>query len=499
MSINTGQVYKGVKTAYDVAKGGVTLDLKDSNAPYQYAVTILAAGAGLVPEVGPMLSSVILLIGAIAFPPKKDPKEVWNLLRADVEELIGVKVDAERVKSLEATIEGFKTNMKSFSDTFNSYDAASDERKPKLAEPLRTVHTAFLYVLQTSMPQFEIENIGVATLGMFTLAANMHITLLADGIKSGEKWGWPREYITNTLQPQFDEVTVGSSPRARGLHSRDTSSDVSLLQDCIRYGEAAGFDAALLDTWKTALGILSNASNSSSIFTRGVKMTYPAHAKLYYEKGRAMVKPYTAGIYNGMLGTKEALKLNALADYDMTMYMNVLALADFWPYQAGAPMTESARLALDREIFSGPYGRYTDGASWSAKSPPPVTPRAGNITAIQVRSFEDIDMLRVRYGEEWGTLLGSGGNGDEVTVNLAFDVYIKAVDINYGAKLGQLTFFSNQNKTYGPLGQARHSQNTTFVQHDGFKLSSMYVTNWEKHPPTGCEGIILGFRPLIMN
>lgn len=126
-----------------------------------------------------------------------------------------------------------------------------------------------------------------------------------------------------------------------------------------------------------------------------------------------------------------------------------------------------------------------------------MTPRGGNIAAMRVRSQDGIDALQVQYGSSWGPLFGSPMGGVEALANLAFDEYIQSIDTHYGFKLGQLTFFSNTNKTHGWYGSGQSSQNQTLVKHEGFGLTSMHVTSWEATSPTGCEGIIFGFRPLL--
>ncbi|OAA49100.1 Delta endotoxin [Beauveria brongniartii RCEF 3172] len=492
LKFDEGTALNLANAALTAAKGGVSISATDGNAVYSYIFSVFALGAGLVPVVGPLLSSICGLLGAILFPVKTDPDAVWNSLRSKIESLIGEKMTDSQVKTLRQKVKGFADNMTAFTRVFNDYEKAAGDDKGKQGETLRTHHTAFLAVLRAGIPEFQIEDYAVASLPLFSQAANIHLTLLADGVRNGEVWGFSKDYISHNLQQEFDELTMSSSKRVRALRSRDEPSQLDALKECIAIGEAAGWDKALLDTWREALAILSKPITSTK---RAATLTYPAYAKQYYQKGREQVKPYTAKYFDK--GAKEALQFNALSDYDAQMIKSVLTYAEFWPYLAGKKMPDSAKLALDREIFSGPYGRYTKGAAWDAKNPPPIKPREANITAIKVRAWDDIDALQVQYGGQWGQLFGNAEGGEEALANLAFDEYIQSVDAHYGQKLGKLTFFSNKDKTYGVYGKGLNAENQTLVKHEGFGLTSVTVTNWEQHAPPGTEGIIFGFRPLL--
>ncbi|KAM3497325.1 hypothetical protein MY10362_009321 [Beauveria mimosiformis] len=483
---------KLANAALTAAKGGVSISASDGNAVYSYIFSVFALGVGLVPVVGPVLSSICGLLGAILFPAKTDPDAVWNSLRPKIESLIGEKMTDGQVKALRQKVQGFADNMAAFTGVFNDYETATGDNKAKQGEALRTHLIAFLSVLRAGIPEFQIEDYAVASLPLFTQAANIQLSLLADGVRNGEAWGFTKDYVAHTLQKEFDLLTVSSSKRVRALRSRDEPSQLDALKECIATGEAAGWDKALLDTWREALEILSKPT---TLTKRAATLTYPAYVKQYYEKGRGQVKPYTGNNFDK--GTKEALEFNALSDYDAQMIKNVLTYSEFWPYLTGKKMPDSAKLALDREIFSGPYGRYTRGAAWDAKNPPPIKPREANITAIKVRSFDDIDAIQVQYGGQWGQLFGNADGGQEALANLAFDEYIQSVDAHYGQKIGKLTFFSNKDKTYGTYGRGLNAGNQTLVKHEGFGLTSVTVTNWEKHAPPGTEGIIFGFRPLL--
>ncbi|KAM0744434.1 hypothetical protein ACQRIT_001748 [Beauveria bassiana] len=494
MKVDADSALSFANTALTAAKDGVALDITDSDEIFPYMFSIFSIGVGLVPGVGPLLGSFAGLLGAIAFPKKStDVNAIWNSLRGRVEALIGAKIQASHVNILQKNVEGFTSNMEAFTRVLIDYEELTGNDKAKQAETLRILFNAFLTVLRAGIPAFQVHEYAVASLPLFTQAANIHLALLSDGIRNWEAWGFTERY-RNDLQQQFDRLTVSSSKRIRAaVRDQDEPSDLDTIKECIAIGEAAGWDAKLIDTWKAALETLSEATALS----RRATLTYPAYAKEYYEKGRTMIKPYTSLWEGSDKGLSEALALNALSDYDATMIKNVLTYAEFWPYLTGKEMPESAKLALDREIFLGPYGRYTGGATWNAKNAPPITTRGSNITAIKVRSWDNVDALQVQYGGRWGPLFGDAKGGAEHQANLAFDEYIQSIDVLHGHKLGQLTFFSNKDKIHGWYGTDKHARNRTSIKHQGYGLTNMVVTHWEKHVPPGCEGIIFGFRPLL--
>lgn len=495
MTIDYKAALRFANAALTAAKGGVSLNIKDSNAMGQYVFSIFSIGADLVPVVGPAFGTLVALIGQAALPSNSDPNALWNSLREKVENLIGAKIQAHQVHVLKSKIDGFASNMEAFTRVWNDYEKVTGDSKAKQAETLRTHHIAFLAVLRAGIPEFQVEDSSVAALPLFAQAANIHLTLLVDGIRHGVEWGFTSDYVKDNLKQEFSELT-GSAKKSRSLNARyrrEEKSNLDLLQDAIKVGEDAGWPAELLDTWRVAHDVLAKPT----ALAKRAAINYPTYAKDTYEKGRKLVKPYELGNYHGT-GVGEALLFNALSDYDSTMIKNVLTYAEFWPYISGeVPMPDSAKKALDREIFSGPYGRFTEGATWDASKAPPVTQRGANITAVRVRGYDDIDALQVQYGGSWGPLFGNPDGGVESLANLAFDEYIQSIDTHYGFKLGQLTFFSNTNKTYGPYGRGKNSQRTLLVEHEGFGLTSMYITRWAYPTPTGCEGIIFGFRPLL--
>ncbi|KAK8144918.1 hypothetical protein G3M48_005136 [Beauveria asiatica] len=98
-------------------------------------------------------------------------------------------------------------------------------------------------------------------------------------------------------------------------------------------------------------------------------------------------------------------------DYDSSMIIHVLNYTQLWPFLTGDLMAAAAISNLDREIFHGPSGRYTDHTSWSPSSPPPVDKRGPTITSLYVRACDDRDGVGIKHNRTWDDIQGSDTGG----------------------------------------------------------------------------------------
>ncbi|KAM3562957.1 hypothetical protein MY1884_001502 [Beauveria asiatica] len=315
--------------------------------------------------VGGVISSFATLLGLAIFPaPTTDP---WTKISERVEALIGKKLQEHHVKALQSRMEGFRLNANEYAKVCKSYNDAAPDKKKEHAELLRTHHVGFLTMMRVSIPEFQVDNYAALTLPLFAQAANLHLTLLADGIKHGLDWGYPQE-----------------------------------------------------------LGQIIQSLN----------------------------------------------------------------YAEFWPYLAGeSKMPDSSLLNRDREVFRGPYIRYTENAPWSATAPPPVTKRTDSITAVNLCVSENVRSLQVKYGDTWGPKIGECRKPEieQRSFTLEPDEYIENVDIVYGHKLGQLRVITNTGTVHGPYGDPRHADVSLAVNRTGYGLASMYSTHYERNDPEGIE------------
>ncbi|KAM3439700.1 hypothetical protein NHJ13734_003581 [Beauveria thailandica] len=499
MSFNHELAIKLADKALGAAQTGLKLKLDNPNEISQLVLSVFAVGLNAVPIIGSVLGSLAVVLGMALFPAQTvDP---WEKLHERVEALIGAKLQEHQVKQLQSKIDGLGHNHREYASLWRQYQKAAPDSKEKLAEMLRHVHVSFLFVLRAAVPEFQVDDYAAAALPLFAQVANLHMTLLSDGFKHGLEWGLAKEYIDVTLRDEFTRLTSpGNSARGlTALNARADSMELKMFHEAIDAGEANGLPAELIATWKEAYTTMT-----VKVATRadGSDLDYISHVKKYYEQGRKQVKPddwHKLGHYEGK-GTDEGLALQAYSEYDVQMLENVLHYAEFWPYMAGdKEITEESYLNLDREIFRGPYVRYSENVAWSKTSPAPVTKRTEKITGVRLCVAEDVTSLQVKHGETWGKEFGLCRKPEleERIFTLEADEYIENVDLVYGHKLGQLQFVTNKGTVHGPFGLGKHADMKTAVNRTGYALTSIYGTHYERHDPEGIEGVVFGFRPQL--
>lgn len=477
------------------AQGGTKLDIHDTDAIGQYVCTVLVLGAGLIPVIGSSLGALCSLFGAIVFSPNS-MEEIWDALRERIEELIDMKISEFYLNTLKQKILGLQGNLNLYRQYLQDFeDAETEKEKEDAAATLKSTHISFLSVVIASVPEFQLEPYTVPSLPLFSLVANIHLTLLADGIARGKGWGYTDRNI-ETMKAQFASKTSPPTKSVPGGHkgSEDVLLPGSTLKEAIKEGTQAGVPSEVLETWREAYAILYEAESAPK--NGDADLDYVTYAKKIYAQGRNDVKPYTDN--DRETGGPEADKYRAIADYDSGMVLNVLNYTELWPFMTGDEFTASAKKNLNREIFYGPFGRYTDNTSWSPSSPPPVTDARAPITDLNVRAWDDIDGLQVKHGSSWDGFQGSPFGGAPKQIDLAWDEYVTSVDVWYGHKLGKLKFVTNKSKQL-ENGNARHAEHRGSAAPPGYELTSVTITRWVGHIPPGCEGVILGFRPLMMD
>ncbi|KAM3555802.1 hypothetical protein MY1884_005401 [Beauveria asiatica] len=477
---------------------GVKLDTGDVNAVAQYVMAVISIGLDFVPVVGPLLSSLVVLIGAAVFP--LHSKDIWNALHERIEHLVDDKIAQYHLKTLQGHISGLESNMESYTSVVNSYNKASGSAKTKQREALRQHHIAFLTVVRSAVPDFQLDDYAVQALPMFAHVANIHLSLLADGIKHGLDWGFTKTYIDDTLRPEFEKLTASKAALEQNSRLFVRSSEYSAyefetLQQAIQDGEADGLSPEVLATWKAAF---ADMVAQPAALSRRANSNYPGYVKKIYLQGREKVQANPKDYHNWSTqnGGQEAGKSAALAQYDTTMVLSALNFAELWPYLSGETKASSTALKnVDREVFVGPIGRYADETPWTASSPPPVTPRGDPITGIRVRAFDAVDGIQLKYGNSWGSFFGSKTGGKESVAELKAHEVIDRVTLGAGQKVSQLSFHTNKT-TYGPYG-SKYYQLAETVNITGYGLTSLYITKYSDAVPPGVEGVFLGFRPLL--
>lgn len=213
------------------------------------------------------------------------------------------------------------------------------------------------------------------------------------------------------------------------------------------------------------------------------------------KSGRDNIKPEWEGLSHQDTGADTGANFRGKMQYDADMTIHVLNYADFWPYLAGKPLTEEALTNLDREIFAG-RGRYEPRGS--GPFPPVKRGKNEQITAVYVGGITNVELLQIKYGDTWGTAYGSTAVDPASTTNLDTKAgeYLYWLDVWFGQKLGCAQFWLNNGKKLREVGRSGSTKGELwFADH---QVTSVYEVNYEIHPPSGLEGIIVGFRPLFL-
>lgn len=480
----------------NAAADGTKLNINNADEVGQYVLTVLSLGAGLIPVIGSSLSALCNLLGTVLFSPNA-MEQIWDALRARIEQLIDQKIEEYHLNILKEEIRGFQDNIDLYSTFLKDFEHAQGTEEAEAAgETVRMTHMSFLHVLIAAIPKFQDETYAVASLPLFSLVATMHLTLLADGIQRGKGWGYPDINI-ETFRTQFKDKTV---PKLMPDKQKSLLLPGSMLKGAISRGVKAGVPTKVIDTWKKAYAALYESDSAPKGGDQD--LDYVSYAIKIYHQGRKALKLEGGKDYEGY---KVAHNHRVCSDYDSSMVRNVLNYTKLWPFMAGDVWTTDASRPvdfeipygdIDREIFYGPYGRWADNASWSLSDPPPVTDRGDSITAINVRAWDDIDGLEVKHGSSWDGFQGNRTGGTAEELDMGKDEYVTSVSIKYGFKLGSLVFTTNKNNKLDK-GDARHADTVQDVAPAGYALSSVIITRWVGDTPTGCEGVILGFRPLM--
>ncbi|KAF4443756.1 Pesticidal crystal protein cry3Ba [Fusarium austroafricanum] len=473
------------------ADGGQKLGVTDPDEVGQYVCSVLALGCELIPVIGSSLSALTTLVGGLLFHPNSIEK-IWEKLRERIEALIDSKISETQMEILRKKIRGLQDNMENYQQIWEDFKDSSGEERIRARDTLKTTHIAFLSVVRAAIPEFRVERFAVPSLPLFALAANIHLMLLSDGIRHGIAWGYSEKNV-NTMRAEFKKKTTPKG--VLGQAADIVSEQNHLLKGAIATAIDLEMPTEIVDTWKDAYSDLSAPASGYAGGDSYDDLDYATYAYKVYHIGRGQVKPYRAELndYDNR-GSQAAATLRAYADYDSGMVMNVLNYAEYWPYLAGDKMPESVLKRLDREIYFGPFGRYTAHAAWTESSEPPITDRGPPITSAYVRGGDDIDGLQMRYGNSWGDAYGSTTGGRPKQLDLAKDEYFYWVSVWYGQKLGKLRFWNNKDKAL-ENGNARHGSYGNHAAPPGYRLTSVHITRWERSTPPGCEGIILGFRP----
>jgi hypothetical protein len=143
--------------------------------------TILMSGLGKIPEVGGLISGIT----GVLWPATKE--DVWSDIKANVEALINEKLDDVHYGNVYDSLNGLKLDMD------NYLESAMNPLSERTGNLFDAVQTTFLH----NLPSFQSSGYELLLLPLFTQFANLHLSLMRDGILYGLKWGWSDSDLDN--------------------------------------------------------------------------------------------------------------------------------------------------------------------------------------------------------------------------------------------------------------------------------------------------------------
>ena len=151
------------------------------------AEQILAASLSSVPGVGALLGALVYI-----FWPSTG-ENVWDEIKAQVEALISQAMSQEVYQTVQDSLQGLNSNIASYLTAVSAGDPEF------ISQTWVAVEADFVQ----QCPSFQQEGYEVLLLPLFAAFANLHLSLLRDGVQYGLSWGWnsaTQESILQTLK-----------------------------------------------------------------------------------------------------------------------------------------------------------------------------------------------------------------------------------------------------------------------------------------------------------
>lgn len=156
------------------------------------ALVIISTGLGQVPAVGFVLSALV----EIFWPSSQ--RDVWAEIESKVEQLVDQKISDLVYRQVKESLTGLHNNLNEY-----LWAVQNTQDKNLITQKFNIAHGHFIQEL----PHFQSKGYELLLLPLFTQFANLHLSLLRDGVLYGADWGWSediqlhqREQITQTIE-----------------------------------------------------------------------------------------------------------------------------------------------------------------------------------------------------------------------------------------------------------------------------------------------------------
>lgn len=145
--------------------------------------TVVLFGLGKIPEAGGLISGLV----GVLWPATKE--DVWSSIRANVEALIGQRLDEYKYQDVSEDLQGLRNVIADYTKAVN--DSKSDP------EYISDKYTAALSHFEAAQPHFQAQGFELLLLPLFAQFANLHLSLLRDGVTFGASWGWTPQAVAD--------------------------------------------------------------------------------------------------------------------------------------------------------------------------------------------------------------------------------------------------------------------------------------------------------------
>jgi len=185
------QTMPEVQASMDAVENTMLVELGYHVDANNTARVIISTSLNLVPEVGFVLSAFVNIFWPYS------QRDVWSEIKEKVEELIDEKLSNFVYQQVQEDLEGLKNNMNEYLWAVKNSQAPS-----YISEKYNIVLGDFLQ----QRPHFQSNGSEILLLPLFAQFANMHLSLLRDGVLYGANWGWTEEIQQHNSQQTIKTI-----------------------------------------------------------------------------------------------------------------------------------------------------------------------------------------------------------------------------------------------------------------------------------------------------
>ncbi|WP_273325662.1 insecticidal delta-endotoxin Cry8Ea1 family protein [Vallitalea guaymasensis] len=180
---------------------GIDLPIEDGITAMKGAIT---GSIGCIPVVGALVSNTVGLFFPDSLP------ELEADIKKEICDIIDYEFSKDTLRVLSSNMLGILNNADRYKESMVLYlkylQNPTDDSVDILKSELRSSADEYLSNLEQYIPNFKKEGYRVVSLPLFTLMANLHLTLLRDLALNGEEWGYSNAKVEVYTQDIINKV-----------------------------------------------------------------------------------------------------------------------------------------------------------------------------------------------------------------------------------------------------------------------------------------------------